>query len=535
MPHGPDQPQNGKHAHPAWSRGFFALADAPPPGRKPGILRHIILTSRLVIAGLRQSQLTRMAAALTYRTLFGLIPVLVVGLVGLASFSTPEEQRDALHKVLSYAGIDQISFQDEESDIRPHQQESEHPASGSQSTASPTNANAGAAPPADPDFMGPPLPGQRVPSKLDRVIAGAVERAKTVRGRVAAVGFLTLFYAAISLLVEIEKAFNQICNAPEGRSWVRRISQYWALLSFGPILLFLSFFITEYISGLASHLPLTENGEVRRTLLSVLAFASACFTSTLMLTIIYVSVPNTRILVTPAMLGALVAAIAWETGKLGITKFVQFSAGYQQVYGALAILPLFLIWLYISWLIVLVGLQLAYSMQTYRQATAKGLTESVLIALGLKPDPNPPGRPRLIDGSAPLLVMVAVGERFEQGQRSDHSSISERTGLDAVASAAVLEQLAGAGLLLRVAEGDRQVSYSLARPATHIRAIDVLDVAESLAQGNKRKLSVGQLLERARRDALRNTTLAQLIEQDQAPSQGPPPQAAPVPAQPAPQ
>ncbi|MBI1190099.1 MAG: YihY family inner membrane protein [Tepidisphaera sp.] len=531
MPNGQDQPQHGNHAHPAWSRGFFALADAPPPGRKPGVLRHIFLTSRLVIAGLRQSQLTRMAAALTYRTLFGLIPVLVVGLVGLASFSTPDEQRDALHKVLTYAGIDQISFQDEEADDHVHRQHSETPAPSQGDAAAQPAPDAKAATP-QPDFVGPPSPGQRVPSKLDRVIAGAVERAKTVRGRVAAVGFLTLFYAAISMLVEIEKAFNQICNAPEGRSWVRRISQYWALLSFGPILLFLSFFITEYISSFASHLPLTENGEVRRTMLSVLAFASACFTSTLMLTIIYVTVPNTRILVTPATLGALVAAIAWEAGKLGITKFVQFSAGYQQVYGALAILPLFLMWLYISWLIVLVGLQLAYSMQTYRQATAKGLTESVLIALGLKPDPNPPGRPRLIDGSAPLLVMVAVGERFEKGQRSDHSSISERTGLDAVAAAAVLEQLAGAGLLLRVAEGDRQMSYSLARPAAHIRAIDVLDVADSLAQGDKRKLSVGQLLERARRDALRNTTLAQLLEQNEhaAPSDEPQTLPAPQPA-----
>ena len=519
-----DKLNGSKQAAPAWTRGFFALSDPPPPGKRPGMLRHVFLTGRMVVAGLRQSQLTRMAAAMTYRTLFGLIPVLVVGLVTLASFSSPEEQRDAVHKLLSYAGVDQISIQSEEGDgvRRPRHDgadSSDETAAGGTSEpggAQAPAASAGAA--ADPDFVGPLAPGARPPSKLDRFIGEAVDRAKSMKGRVQVIGFLTLLYAALSMLVEIEKAFNQICNAPEGRSWTLRVVQYWFLLTLGPLLLFLSFFITEYLSGIAGNLPITHDESVKRVLLGVLGFGSACLTTTVLLTVIYTRVPNTRILVAPAMLGAFVAAVAWEAGKLGITEFVHFSAGYQQLYGALAILPLFLVWLYVSWLIVLVGLQLAYSMQTYRAATAKGLTESVLVALGLRPDPNPPGRPRLIDGSAPLLVMVSVAERFAKGERSDHASVADRTGLDAVAAAAVLEQLAGAGLLLRVAEGDRQVAYSLARPAEHIRALEVLDVTDSLAQGasNTRELSVGQLLARARRDALRNSTLASLIEREAA-------------------
>jgi membrane protein len=517
---------------PAWTRGFFALSDPPPPGTRPGILRHVFLTGRMVIAGLRQSQLTRMAAALTYRTLFGLIPVLVVGLVTLASFSSPEEQRDAVHKLLSYAGVDQISIQgdDGEGDRgRRQRNPGEDPplsdtnpaADASDSTLSPS-ATASAADVPDPTFVGPMLPGARPPSKLDRFIGEAVDRAKSLKGPVQLIGFLTLLYAALSMMVEIEKAFNQICNAPEGRSWTLRVVQYWFLLTLGPLLLFLSFFITEYLSSLAGRLPITHDDEVKKVLLGILGFVSACLTTTALLTVIYTRVPNTRILVAPAALGAFAAAIAWETGKLGITQFVHFSAGYQRLYGALAILPLFLMWLYVSWLIVLVGLQLAYSMQIYRAATAKGLTERVLIALGLKPDPDPPGRPRLIDGSAPLLVMVAVAERFAKGLRSDHGSIADRTGLDAVAAAAMLEQLAGAGLLLRVAEGDRQMIYSLAKPAEHIRAIEVLDVADSLAQGSNRaqELNVGQLLARARRDALRNATLASLID-DEAPERAP--------------
>lgn len=477
----------------------------------------------MVIAGLRQSQLTRMAAAMTYRTLFGLIPVLVVCLVTLASFSTPQEQRDAVHKLLSYAGVDQISIQGEDGDgsqVRRRHRDSAAPGDsaandGAGEPAANPPAEPAAAPP-DPAFVGPLMPGVNPPSKLDRFIGEAVDRAKSMKGRVQVIGFLTLLYAALSMLVEIEKAFNQICNAPEGRSWTLRVVQYWFLLTLGPLLLFLSFFITEYLSGLAGRLPITHDDEVKKMLLGALGFASACLTTTVLLTVIYTRVPNTRIMVAPAMLGALVAAVAWETGKLGITRFVHFSAGYQQLYGALAILPLFLMWLYVSWLIVLVGLQLAYSMQTYRAATAKGLTQSVLIALGLSPDPNPPGRPRLIDGSAPLLVMVSVAERFAKGERSDHAAVADRTGLDAVAAAAVLEQLAGAGLLLRVADGDRQMAYSLARPAENIRALDVLDAADSLAQGSNRahELNVGHILARARRDALRNSTLASLIQHE---------------------
>ena len=479
-------------------RGFGQFLATPSPGAPVGPLRHVFLTAHLFVVGLRQSQLTRMAAAMTYRTLFGLIPVLLVGLAALATFSSEEQQRDAVRQVLHYAGLDKI-------EVEP---------------------------------VGPPAPalasdatsGSESP-RLDSWIEDLVKRGKKLPyGKIQVVGILMLVYAAVSMLVEIEKAFNQIYNAPEGRSWVRRVVQYWALLTLGPLLLFLSFALMTWIQGAAAKTTIGEGTVARDWILTGLAFITTTLTSTVLLTVIYTTVPNARVQPAAAVLGALVAAVLWESGKLAITIYIRTATGFSQLYGALAVLPLFLLWLYVSWLIVLTGLQLAYSMQTYRTASAKGLTESVLIALGLKADPHPAGRPRLIDTAAPLAVMLSVAERFGRGQKTDASAISDATGLDGISATEMLEKLAGAGLVLRVSS-DRETTYSLAKPAERIPAADVLDVIERSTVGADKmsRLPTTRLLSAARRSALAGKSLADLMD-PAPPAREDAPAGAPVPA-----
>ncbi|GJQ29248.1 MAG: hypothetical protein HBSAPP03_11320 [Phycisphaerae bacterium] len=484
----------------------------------PGLLRGLFHTLHLLLVGIRRTHLTRMAAALSYRTMFGIIPVIVVVAVALAAFTSVETQQSVIKNLLTYAGLDKIKVE---------------------GTPPPPVVD-----PGTPGVTAPP-PGQAAngaeSARLDEWInAKAVDIAGKIKklpfNLIGLVAILTLIYAAISMLVEIEQSFNDIYNAPEGRGWMRRIIQYWTLLTFGPILLIASFAITHYLSDSAQSFADLGGESLKQHILAVVRFVSAAAVSTLLLLVIYGTVPNTRVHVAPAALGALVAGVLWELGKLGFTRYVEFataptsSTNFGSLYGAVAILPLFLIWVYLSWLIVLFGLQLAYSMQSYRQATARGLTRSVLAALGLIEDAHPAGRVRLLDPSAMLTVLAAVAERFRAGHPSDHNQVAQATGVDEQAVGEMLERLTAEGLLLRVqASGERLSTYALARPPETIPAGDVLRIAEELSgprSGLSKPTRVTGLIGRARHEALAGKTLADLLP----PTPTAPPESAPMPA-----
>jgi len=481
----------------------------------PGALRSLFHMLHLLLVGIRRSHLTRMAAALSYRTMFGLIPVIAVVALALAAFVSQERQQEVIKGMLTYAGLDKIKVESETNGA---------PRSPDGSQAAPESPAASGTTPT-------PQSGDsaEASSSLDKWIndKAVLIASKIKRLPFNLIGFaaiLMLIYAAMSMLVEIEQAFNEIYNAPEGRSWVRRIVQYWTLLTLGPVLLIASFTISHTLSDSAESIARLGGDTYSVHLREVLRFAGATCVSTVLLVVIYCTVPNTRVHVMPATLGAAVAAVLWESGKAAFTSYVGFatrpgdSTNYGNLYGAVAILPLFLVWVYLSWLIVLFGLQLAYSMQTYRQATARGLTLSVLSTLGLIEDQHPAGRPRLVDPSAILVVLAAVGSRFRQGHPSDHSHIAQATGVDERAVGEMLEKLTQSGLLLRVVGGpERLATYTLARPPEGIDALEVLRLGDELAgarPGHDRPTPIHDLVGRARAGALSGKTLADLMEGD---------------------
>lgn len=508
----------------------------------PGPLRALFHVLHLLLVGIHRTHLTRMAAAMAYRTMFGLIPAIVIVAVGLASFTSEKTQRDVIKQMLGYAGLNTLKF---ELPAIAAQNQAERdfvgppaPANGSTGQdPEPGGTSTGATPTTTPTASdpsaGPSGEAARTAETLDKWINDrAIEIAGKIKqipvGPIGVIAILALVYAAISMLVEVEQAFNDIYNAPEGRSWVRRIVQYWTLLTLGPILLIASFSMTVYFKGSAETIAGIGGESFRATLLAILGFLGTAFVSTVLLFVIYTTVPNTRVQIAPAFLGAVVAGVLWETGKQGFTKYVEFatragpSTNYGNLYGALAILPLFLIWVYVSWLIVLFGLQLAYSMQTYRQATARGLTRSVLATLGLIESVHASGRPKLVDPSAIVSVLACVAGRFRLGEPSDHNQVAQCIGIDEQAVGEMLEKLTTAGLLVRVVGGPERLStYSLAKPPESIPAQDVLLLGEDLA-GPKPPADapppVIGLVDRARREALEGKSIADLVPPNAAPS-----------------
>lgn len=504
-----------------------------------GLVRSLFHVLHLLLVGIRRTQLTRMAAALAYRTMFGIIPVIVVIAVALAAFTSQQRQQEVIKGMLTYAGLNQIRVEDRRpKDAQPTPApDAVVPGDGAHTGGS-GNGESGAAVPGAKGVE----PESQAASLDEWINERAVSIAQSIKklpfNLIGFVAIMTLLYAAMSMLVEIEHAFNEIYLAPEGRSWARRIAQYWTLLTLGPILLIASFTISHYLTDSADTIAKLGGDTYAVHLKEVLRYVIAAVVSSGLLLLIYVIVPNTRVQPLPAALGALVAGVLWESSKAGFTAYVGFATreveggtNLSNLYGTVAILPLFLVWVYLSWLIILFGLQLAYSMQTYWQASAKGLTLSVLAALGLIEDPNPAGRPRLIDPASILAALAAVAERFREGKPSDHNHIAEATGLHEKAVALMLARLAADGLLLPVSGGaGRLEAYALARPPETIDALRVMKLAEDLGGAMppaETPARIARQLAEAKRAALRGKTLADFLPQVPAAAGGSP-EASPV-------
>jgi len=167
-------------------------------------------------------------------------------------------------------------------------------------------------------------------------------------------GAVLLLLTTTAMMGMIERAFNQIWGVRRPRPWSQRVLVYWALISLGPILFGLSLTATSQLftatSDLVATLPFV--GTLFYTLVSV-ALTTGAYT------LLYMAVPNRRIYWRDAVWGGLAAAIAFEVAKRVFALFIRQFPTYAIIYGALAALPLFLVWMYLSWLITLVGAVLA--------------------------------------------------------------------------------------------------------------------------------------------------------------------------------
>ena len=179
-----------------------------------------------------------------------------------------------------------------------------------------------------------------------------VEKAKSMSG----VGFLMLFITALMMMRTIDKSFNHIWKLKKEQSKVRTFLVYWAVLTLGPIALGASIVITSYINSLPIiNEVVAENSVWFKNILPLL-MASIAFT------VMYYVIPNRKILIKHALGSAFIAALLFEIAKSGFGLFVKYFSTYELVFGALAAIPLFLIWIYVSWNIVLFGAEVCFGL-----------------------------------------------------------------------------------------------------------------------------------------------------------------------------
>ncbi|MBI3178865.1 MAG: YihY family inner membrane protein [Deltaproteobacteria bacterium] len=177
---------------------------------------------------------------------------------------------------------------------------------------------------------------------------------------------LLLALSAISLLGHIESSLNTIFGAERERSLVTRLLTYWAVLTFGPVLLLASFGLTAAFQTGPMGAYIDSLGEVGGFLLSAVPLLVTWVGFATM----YLVVPNTRVRPGAAILAAIVAGSLWNGWKYGYAIYAKYAMTLQSVYGKLAVIPLFIFWLYLSWVLVLFGAHLAFAFQnssTYRR------------------------------------------------------------------------------------------------------------------------------------------------------------------------
>ena len=169
--------------------------------------------------------------------------------------------------------------------------------------------------------------------------------------RLTLFGLISLFIIALMLMWQIDRSLNRIWEAKRSKNLPRTFLIYWATLTLGPLLIGISLMITSYITSLPL---LTNAADLVGLQAETLAMIPVLLTL-LAFTLIYLIIPNTRVNFYHALVGGVTATLLFELSKKGFAFYISNNNTYNSLYGALSTLPIFLIWIYISWLVTLLG------------------------------------------------------------------------------------------------------------------------------------------------------------------------------------
>lgn len=190
----------------------------------------------------------------------------------------------------------------------------------------------------------------------------------TSAAQTTAIGAGALVVTAILLLLTIEDHLQEIWEIPASRHWRQRVLAYWMVLTLGPMLIGIGFSLPAYLGGVAQHLGAgMVLADIGRSPWLVWFDRSLSFTlETVAFTMLFGLIPNCHVYFRDSLAGALLASTLMEILKFLFSVFVSRFSSYGTVYGALAGIPIFLLWMYIFWAVVLLGAELAAGLRYLR-------------------------------------------------------------------------------------------------------------------------------------------------------------------------
>jgi len=179
--------------------------------------------------------------------------------------------------------------------------------------------------------------------------------------KLSVAGVAIILITALLMLSNIEKTFNHIWATTGGRKGLAGFLVYWAILSLGPLLLAVGMIMSTYLMSLRLVVAEVDSLGVVALLFSYLPW----LLTWLAFTLLYVAVPNCKVRVVYALFGGLITTLLFETAKALFGQLVAHSI-YTNVYGAFAVIPLFLMWIYLLWVLILFGAELVRSLETFQ-------------------------------------------------------------------------------------------------------------------------------------------------------------------------
>tara|TARA_R110002049_G_scaffold2750_2_gene21555 strand:- start:372500 stop:374083 length:1584 start_codon:yes stop_codon:yes gene_type:complete len=311
---------------------------------------------------------------------------------------------------------------------------------------------------------------------------------------IGVVGLLLFVYAAVALAESTESVFNRIYDAPTKRPVHIRVAIHWSIITLGSGLLAMSLYMSgQVVEWFAA---MGDGWNVRPVLSHMLSIGA----SWVLLFLLYALMPNTHVSARAAGVGSLVGALLWEAAKLGFQIYVVTAVPYSAIYGSLGLIPLFLFWIYVTWLIVLFGLILTFTLQTLGGRRPKRI------------DWNEAG---LIHGDPDwmLPIMTEVASAFAAGRDVKHQDLADQLGLPGRIVNEMTDKLIEANLLRRVAVGAAdEAGLMLARPAEKISIETILTIAHQSRPTNTHSAWKTLVeLKRAEREAAKGRTLADTV------------------------
>lgn len=301
---------------------------------------------------------------------------------------------------------------------------------------------------------------------MDYVIHFAHTMLENAQGSViAGVGLIALFWTNISLLNSIEEALNDIWKVRQPRSWAKKITDYLAAMVLCPIFLVVSSSLSVFIISQITHTA-HENRWVELVspyILFLFRFLPFVL-SILLFVVIYLFIPNTKIQMRPRIIAGILAGIAFQLWQWIYIRIQVEISSYNAIYGTFAAFPLFLLWLQVSWLIVLAGAE-----------TAVQIENEMTVAL----EPGT-GRPvKISEKELGLLILQRCIDAYSRGEPPMTTiGIAQELGIPALATQQIINVLEDGGILLEVSDrSSSQIGY---QPSRDARLFTILGVCQAI-------------------------------------------------------
>ncbi len=287
-------------------------------------------------------------------------------------------------------------------------------------------------------------------------------------GVLGSVGLAILLYTVVSLLQKIEEAFNHIWRVKKPRGFVRRFSDYMSVILIGPVLIFSAIGITASIMSTTLVQKLTSMEPFGTAVYLISKQLPYIFVS-LAFIFVYIAVPNTKVKFMSALTGGIFAGILWETIGMLFAAFIVSSAKYDAIYSGFAIVIMFMIWLYISNLILLVGAVVSF----YHQNPHLLRVKRGMIKLS--------GR---LTERVSLNIMFLIGYNYYHGKSPwTAESLSEKLDMPVEPILDVSKMLESKGLIIKTGENSDAFL-----PARDTDTITLQELLHSVRSSNEEAL-----------------------------------------------